>query len=111
GTEWNTLSIPAGNYTSAQLTAVISNMLTAAGDDPEHLVLTPNYSTSRFELSLSGGYKVDFTGLNIATVFGADQIEYDASISFPQHADITYGVNSCLVNCDVLDGTMNGAHG
>lgn len=110
GTAWNEITIPDGNYTARALIAAILNIVKTLGDDPDSIVIRPNYSTGKFEYELSGGYKLDFTGYNIKRIFGADDAEYENTGTFPHVASITNGINSILINVSVIDGSVVGTN-
>lgn len=103
GAAYKTVNLTPGIYNASDLINAIEVGITANSDDPLNLVWSVNENTQKFVLTLLNGYKVDFGGYNIATLFGGNQAEYSTSGAMPNVAQMTNNVNTWLVHCDLLD--------
>jgi len=106
-----TLTLETGCYSFQSLVEHIHDKMTALGD----FTLVDGIATFsiNFELDLSDGdvsmllsdsYTVDFTGLNIRTIFGFNSNEYTTSSVSENKANIRNGVDTVLIHCDLISG-------
>ena len=108
GVNWNTIELTPGIYKADDLITAIGLKITANGHTSASILISANQNTQKFVFSFVGGYQVDFTGLNIRTIFGAESAIYSVSGAMPNVAKMTYGVNSWYLNCDLLDTGYQG---
>ena len=111
GVVWKTVYITKGIYDAADLANAISDLLTAAGDNPANLIIEANQNSQKFLITLSAGYQIDFTGLQIRILFGADNAILTTSGLMPNVAQMTNGVNTWILNSDLVDYGISGSHG
>ena len=105
GAVYRDVVITPGNYSAPDLVAMLASILTSHSDVPANLKWVLNYNTGKFEIVIANGYKIDFTGYNIRTIFGAASTEYAASSVMPLVGDITNGLNEYVV---IVEGLVNG---
>jgi hypothetical protein len=102
---------PDGIYSFAQMQSAIAADLIAAGFPAASITIVPNTSTGRITIGVAAGFTVNFVGLwRILAGFEAAQgpIVGPASVVGNLLADITNGIDSFLIHCDlVVDSTVN----
>jgi hypothetical protein len=112
-----TLTLEDGTYMFEELVSQIQDLMVALGDYT--VVSGQNVFDINFSLDpsdgfvtvlLTNGYSIDFTDLDIRTIFGADSAIYNTSVTFPNPADIRNGVDTILVHLDTISGNsyLNG---
>lgn len=106
-----TLTLETGQYTFQSLVDHIHDKMVALGDftlvtsSPVFDInMEMDLSDGDVSLLLTGGYSVDFTGLEIRKVFGFNSDVYSASTISENKADIRAGVDTILVHCDIIGG-------
>lgn len=105
-----TLTLEEGQYSFVTLVDHIHDKMIALGD---YTAGTPPLFDVNFEMDLSDGFvtmllangdTVDFTGLNIRTIFGFASQIYNASTVAPKVANIRYGTDLLQLHVDVIGG-------
>ena len=100
-----------GIYSFAQIQAIISADLIAAGYAGNSIGIVPNTSTGKVAINVAAGFQVNFVGLwRILAGFEASQgpIIGPTTVVGNVLADITNGIDSFLIHCDfVVDSTVN----
>ena len=118
GSIYHDVTIPNGQYSFSDIFNIIESYQFAQGHytglatDPVYNVsCTANYNTGRIDFVLAAGYKVDFSTNTLHTIFGCDQVEYAASFSSPHIAQITNGVNTFNITCNLAGSSGIGQQG
>jgi hypothetical protein len=110
GSTNRSLTLEDGSYNFQDLVTHIQDLMVTLGD---YTAGTPNTFSINFSLdstdgyvtlTLTNSYTVDFTGLKIAIIFGADNTLYSSSTIFPNQADIRNGVDQVFVHLDIISG-------
>lgn len=105
-------TIEEGTYTFAALNSAIQAGITALGDVGTNIELLPNYSTFKTILTTLGGYTVDFSTSDLYQLFGFSAAQIAAplggTVISANVADITRSVDTLLIRCDIVAGSVNG---
>jgi hypothetical protein len=109
GVTWKTVQLTAGIYNASALAAAISSAVTANGDNAANLLISANVNTQKFIFTFDNNYQVDFTGLEIRTIFGAESAIYSVSGPMPNVAKMTNEVNSWYLHTDLIEYGQSGA--
>jgi hypothetical protein len=104
---YKTVTIADGVYDLPTIITMINDLMTANGDDPTKIVFDINYNTFKTSVTLSGGYKVDWAYGDIHIIFGFAAVEQSATAIGSDIVDITRGVNSLLIHCDLCQSYTN----
>lgn len=113
GTGYKDIVIPDGQYSINQLNDYIHSVMKANGDstvsgsgvDVFDVSIVPNYSTLKVDLALSGGYKVTFANTLLYLLLGFNPVEYTASSSGVDVANINNNINTLLIHCDAISSS------
>ena len=108
GSVYKFFDFPPGNYSADDIVDYIAYIIDQNGDDPNNLILMPNLNTGKFVLTLLSGYKLDLSVGAMYITLGADNIEYSASTSFPNQAEITFDVSMWNISMSCLRGGYSG---
>jgi hypothetical protein len=115
GTAWRTITITPGLYTVPALNTFIQENMAAAGDYTAgppasyFITITPNYSTFKCDITISGGYQIDFTVGNLYILLGFTQAIISANASGPNNVNISNSVDRLLLHCNLVSGSFLGA--
>ncbi len=110
GVETKTITLESGNYSADDLILEIGQWIEANEDDPDAITIFANHNPQKFEFQFLGGYKLDFTEGLLYTIFGVEAIVYDADFVAPSVAKVSNGVNSFIINTDIVSGSILGAN-
>lgn len=111
GTAWKTATLPSGSYSVDSLNIVIQLILESNGDYTLSSGGVPEFDIN-FDVQIENGYtqmvllnsyQVDFSVAGAPyKFFGFSNIIYTSSATAPNPADVTGGVTSLLLHCDLI---------
>lgn len=112
GTTTRTLTISDGQYNITDINQLLEAKQLADGDDVAgvvQLVITPNYNTSKVELSIGANFEVDFSTSDLYLLFGYSASQAAAPLTAGSYegdniADITGGRNKISICTSLLEG-------
>lgn len=108
GSKWTLVTIPDGNYTSRELNNYLANYF-GVEDPPVKFGI--NFARQRFVLKLAEHYKVDFKPSRLFDVLGFEPRIYDKPEEEARFiANISKGVDSIHIHCDVIEGAHLGRY-
>lgn len=110
--------IPDGQYTLDQLNDFIQSQMNANGDftldtagQPVYdIIIEPNFSTLRTNITLTNGYQLDLTLSDLYLLLGFTQILVTTSGDGPFVANINDSINSLIIHCDLVSGNASYAN-
>ena len=112
GRVWADLALQPGAYNITDIDKEIKRLITAKGDQPDNVAISPNFNTLKCRITLSGGYKLDFTPTNsIRTILGFNSriLGTDGAYDGDQNVNITE-VTSLVIRCSIVSGSyINGS--
>lgn len=115
GTDWQNITIPDGNYSIQSLEKAIHEGMKENGDftadvltgsESYHIKFSPNYSTIKLKIELSGGYQVDFTSGKLRLLLGFDAVVLSTSAYGVNNVDINNGVTEIHLRCSMINAGM-----
>lgn len=113
GTNFITTQLQAGIYSIEQLNLAIQSLIVANGGLSNKIVLTPNYSTLKTDITIVAPYKLDLTVGNLRNLIGYDSLVLSAGSHVATNlTDISNGVVSYSVNSNIVSSEssfLNGA--
>jgi len=107
-----TVTFPNGNYTIIQLNSYLHSVMknnndytVISGIDTFNINFTPNYSTIKVTIELTNTYSLDLTQSKFNELLGWNQGIYNFTgyQDGQNTADITRGINSILIHCDIIN--------
>ena len=103
GTTFITTTIPAGIYSIEQLNNAVQGIIVSNGGVQNKIVLVPNYSTLKVDITVVAPYKLDLTVGNLRTLLGYNSAVLSAgSYSGDDLADISNGIVSYSVKSNIV---------
>lgn len=113
GTNFITTQLQAGIYSIEQLNLAIQSLIVANGGVANKIVLTPNYSTLKTDITIVAPYKLDLTVGNLRNLIGYNSVVLSAgSYNANELTDISNGVVSYSINSNIVSSEssfLNGA--
>ncbi len=117
GSVWKTVTFDNGIYSVSDIDTFLKNAMKANGDsgtssgvDVFYIAITPNYTTLKCDVTISNNFQLDFTTSTLRELLGFTSVIATVSQSGANPADITRGINSLVIACDIVDGSYdNGA--
>lgn len=101
-----------GNYTIPQINdylhlymASVGDFTIVSGSNVYNINITPDFSTLKTDISISGGYTLDLTTSFINELLGWDQAVYNTTGTGSRVANINRGINSILIRCSIVGGS------
>mgnify|MGYP001072078391 CR=1 FL=1 len=115
GSVWRDVTLPNGNFQISDINDFLEVTMDQNSDyttDPDgnieyNIVLAPNIVTLKVELALKNGYKLDLTTSKLNELLGFNQAIYDTTTSSTNRVDITRGVNSLAIHCNIAGGSFD----
>ena len=118
GSTWKTVTIPSGGYglydidTYFKTVMKANNDYTAAtptADEIYYLSFSVNANVQRVVLTVSNNYQFDFATGDFRLLIGAPASVISATTTLTTAADLSRGISSLYLNCDLVNGsTLNG---
>ena len=113
---WKVVNFDNGIYSISDINTTLQAKMKANGDyttanglDVFSISITPNYTTLRSVVTITGTYALDFSTSSLNELLGFDNISVSATQSGTNNVDITRGVNSLvLLNSLVKNSYDNG---
>jgi hypothetical protein len=102
GSVWRLLSINEGTYSIEALNIAIKNGITGFSDTPDNITLIPNYTTLKVDITILGGYQIDFSYNDLYYLLGWPKALVSISGSGTLPANITLGITSWVVNANIV---------
>lgn len=123
GTTYKTITFPDGAYSVEMLQDEINNQtyangdasLDSNGDIKPNIYFTANLATTKMKLNLLNGYQVSFGDEETEVrkfneILGFDKVLYTTSTTAPNYGNISNGIDSLLVHCDLVSSAyFNGS--
>lgn len=103
GITYKTVVLQDGTYSIENINTAVQGLITAQGDVGTNVIITGNYSTLKCDITLLGGYTIDFTTSTIRNILGFDAVIVNSSSSGANVVDITNGITSFSVNLNIID--------
>lgn len=114
GVTWETVNIPDGQYTLEQLNDLLHDVMKENGDftidafglEQYDIIIEPNFSTLRTNITLTNSYQLDLSTSNLYLLLGWESQIYNftGSQDGVNVANINDDINSLLVHCDKING-------
>lgn len=112
GTTFITAQIPAGTYSIEQLNLAIQSLIVANGGVSNKIVLTPNYSTLKTDITIIAPYKLDLTVGNLRKLIGFDSLVLSSGLNIATNlTDISNGVVSYSINSNIVSSESSFLNG
>ena len=112
GTNFITTLIPEGAYSIEQLNLAIQGIIVSNGGVANKIVLTPNYSTLKTDITIVAPYKLDLTVNNLRLLLGFDSLILSAGTNIATNlTDISNGVVSYVVNSNIVSSESSFLNG
>lgn len=115
GSTWKTVTFPDGAYQLEQINDYFQFKMAQNGDadltDPNVPVyyagFIANFSTLKARAVVSNSYQIDLTTGTLHELLGFAAIIITSTQEGANVVDITRGVNTFLINCDLVNGSYN----
>ncbi len=110
GSGYKTITVSPGAYEISQISSEVSRLMKEQGDEPKNMVIDIQKHTSKSTIKLKNNYKVDFTIENSFREllgFSSKKIETNGTFYSDNVIQISSGINSVLIHCDLIDGAYN----
>jgi hypothetical protein len=111
---WNTVNFDNGIYSITDINNTLQAKMKADGNysvvgglDTFSISISPNYTTLRAVVSISGTYALDFTQSNLHELLGFTSIVVSTTQSGANNADITRGVNSLVIKNSLVKNSYD----
>jgi len=112
GTNFITTQLQAGIYSIEQLNLAIQALIVANGGISNKIVLTPNYSTLKTDITIVAPYKLDLTVGNLRNLIGYDSLVLSSgSYVATNLTDISNGVVSYSINSNIVSSESSFLNG
>ena len=112
GTTFITTSIPEGTYSIEQLNLAVQSLIVSNGGVANKIILTPNYSTLKVDITVIAPYKLDLTVGNLRNMLGYNSLVLSAgSYSGTDLADVSNGVVSYSVSSNIVSSESSFLNG
>lgn len=116
GANWTTITIPDGAYQITQIDAEIKRQMKDNGhfdnsdvNNPKYYIsIEPDYPTSKVRIVITNPtYQVDLSTGSLHSLLGFAAAVVSSTSVGNTVADITRGLNTINIRCDVVDGSYN----
>lgn len=111
GATWKAVTIPAGNYGLDDINNYLHSVMKINNDftvvssvDTFDITIGANYNTLRTKVTVSNNYRLDMTN-GIRLLFGFESQIITATKESENLADISGGIDSLLIQCDIIQGS------
>lgn len=112
GTNFITTQLQAGIYSIEQLNLAIQALIVANGGLSNKIVLTPNYSTLKTDITIVAPYKLDLTVGNLRLLIGYSSVVLSAGSHVANElTDISNGVVSYSINSNIVSSESSFLNG
>jgi hypothetical protein len=112
GTNFITTQLQAGIYSIEQLNLAIQALIVANGGLSNKIVLTPNYSTLKTDITIVAPYKLDLTVGNLRNLIGYNSLVLSAGNYVANElTDISNGVVSYSINSNIVSSESSFLNG
>ena len=112
GTNFITTQIPEGTYSIEQLNLAVQSLIVSNGGVANKIVLTPNYSTLKTDITIVAPYKLDLTVGNLRNLIGFDSLVLSAGTNIASNlTDISNGVVSYSINSNIVSSESSFLNG
>lgn len=112
GINFITTLIPEGAYSIEQLNLAIQGIIVSNGGVANKIVLTPNYSTLKTDITIVAPYKLDLTVNNLRLLLGFDSLILSSGLNIATNlTDISNGVVSYVVNSNIVSSESSFLNG
>jgi hypothetical protein len=112
GTNFITTQLQAGIYSIEQLNLAIQALIVANGGLSNKIVLTPNYSTLKTDITIVAPYKLDLTVGNLRLLIGYNSVVLSAGSHVANElTDISNGVVSYSINSNIVSSESSFLNG
>ena len=112
GTNFITTQIPEGTYSIEQLNLAVQSLIVSNGGVSNKIVLTPNYSTLKTDITIVAPYKLDLTVGNLRNLIGFDSLVLSAGLNIASNlTDISNGVVSYSINSNIVSSESSFLNG
>lgn len=112
GTNFITTQLQAGIYSIEQLNLAIQALIVANGGLSNKIVLTPNYSTLKTDITIVAPYKLDLTVGNLRLLIGYSSVVLSAGSHIATNlTDISNGVVSYSINSNIVSSESSFLNG
>ena len=107
GSVWRAnVTMPDGMYSLLDIQNYVEAKITANGDTPANIQFNANYATGYCDIVLVGGYQFDFSLSSFGNLLGfTASSTVTVSATSPSKVDITRGVTSVGIACNVVTGS------
>ena len=107
GRHWKDVEIPDGNYSLDELNKFIHRTLEQNADETDLITFTPNYSTLKLIIALKPNVQINLTFGTLHEILGFDKEIVVQTKEGSKTVDITRGVNSLLIHCNLISSSYN----
>lgn len=112
GTTFITTQIPSGTYSIEQLNLAVQSLIVSNGGVANKIVLTPNYSTLKTDITIVAPYKLDLTVGNLRNLIGFDSLVLSAGLNIATNlTDISNGVVSYSIDSNIVSSESSFLNG
>lgn len=112
GSNFITTQIPEGTYSIEQLNLAVQSLIVSNGGVANKIVLTPNYSTLKTDITIVAPYKLDLTVGNLRNLIGFDSLVLSAGLNIATNlTDISNGVVSYSINSNIVSSESSFLNG
>ena len=111
GSLWRLLNIAEGTYSIEALNTAIQSGISAFGDTATNIVLSPNYASLKVDITLVGGYQIDFSYNDLYYLVGFPKAILTVSSSGSSPVNITLGVTSWIVSSNIVSPESSFSNG
>ena len=112
GTTFLTTQIPSGTYSIEQLNLAVQSLIVSNGGVANKIVLTPNYSTLKTDITIVAPYKLDLTVGNLRNLIGFDSLVLSAGLNIATNlTDISNGVVSYSIDSNIVSSESSFLNG
>lgn len=112
GINFITTQLQAGIYSIEQLNLAIQSLIVSNGGLANKIVLTPNYSTLKTDITIVAPYKLDLTVGNLRNLIGYDSLVLSSGNHVATNlTDISNGVVSYSINSNIVSSESSFLNG
>lgn len=106
GSTYTTIIIPDGSYQLTDINTYIQTSITANGGTGASIAITPNFTILQCVVTLASGYYLDLSVSSLNILLGFPSAIVTTTQSGGNLVDITNGVNSVIINSDLVSGSF-----